>query len=372
MKNIKAKLIVVGVTGLFVCILLFSLFDITRIKGYEVGVKEDFWSGVHDDPLLPKTYFVWPWQSVQVYNAGMQVFVMNDKAESDESTAVAGRSVDSYLVQSFDNQDMHLSLQVQWRVDPAHVVSLHKEIGPDAIEERALRPDLLRIVKNHATLREAIQAYSGQGLVELQRDIEKDLMDPKGELRNRGIIVDSFVIEHIRLDPEYVAEIKGRQVAMQRELRALQEEKAALALAKKAKAEAQADYEKQVVEAERDKQVAVLAAEAENEKEVLKAQANKQKTVLEAEAEKEAGELRAAGIRAIGEAEALVKQQQFAAYNEPGAALFARIQIAESMGQSFSNIKGYLPENMQVFTLSDSFIKAVENIVGPGTPAPRP
>lgn len=369
MKNLRVKLIVVGVIGLFVCILMFSLFDIVRIKGYEVGVKEDFWSGVHDDPLHAKTYFVWPWQSVQVYNAGVRVFVMNDKRED---SAVQGREADSYLVQSSDNQDMHLSLQVQWRVDPAHVVSLHKEIGPEAIEERALRPDLLRVVKNHATMREAIEAYSGKGLVELQKDIEEDLMDPKGELRMRGIIVDSFVIEHIKLDPEYVIEIKGRQVAMQKELRALQEEKAALAEAKKAKAEAQADYEKQVVEAERDKQVAVLAAEAENEKEILKAEAAKKKEVLEAEAEKEAGELRAAGIKAVGEAEAEVKKLEFAAYSVPGADTYARIQIAESMGNAFSNIKGYLPEKMQVFTLSDSFTKAVESVVGSQKPAPQP
>jgi regulator of protease activity HflC (stomatin/prohibitin superfamily) len=368
-KNIKLKLIVVGVVSLFVLILIFSLFDIVRIKGYEVGVKEDFWTGVQEEPLRPKTYFVWPWQNIQVYNAGVRVFVMNDKVESD---AVAGRAVDSYLVQSADNQDMHLSLQTQWRVDPAHVVSLHKEIGPEAIEERALRPDLLRVVKNHATMREAIEAYSGQGLVDLQKDIEEDLMAKDGELRMRGIIVDSFVIEHIKLDPEYVIEIKGRQVAMQKELRAVQEEKAALALAKKAKAEAQADYEKTVVEAERDKQVAVLAAEAENEKEILKAEAAKQKTVLEAEAEKEAGELRAAGIVAIGEAEAQAQQQQFAAYNEPGAELYAKIQIAEAMGKSFSNIKGYLPENMQVFTLSESFTKAIESVVGPGKLAPTP
>ena len=365
MKNLKLKLIVVGVVGLFACITMVAMFDIVTIKGNEVGVRESWWNGVDDTPLTAKTYFCWPWQRIEVYNAGVRVFVMNDKEEAEE---IQGRDVDSYLVQSQDNQDMHLSLQVQWRIDPAMVVALHKEIGPEAIEERALRPDLLKVVKNQGTMREAIVAYSGSGLVTLQQDIETDLTDKESDLRKRGIIVDSFVVEHIRLDPEYVDEIKGRQVAIAKELRAVQEEKAALALALKAKAEAQADYEKTVVEAERDKAVKVLAAEATNEEAVLKAEADKKRVVLEAEAEKEAGELRAAGIVAVGEAEAKIKSQEFAAYNEPGAEVFARIKIAESMGSSFSGIKGYLPENMQVFTLSDNFMKAIEQVVGAKQP----
>lgn len=80
-----------------------------------------------------------------------------------------------------------------------------------------------------------------------------------------------------------------RQVAMMREQRAVQEEKAAQAEALKAKAVAQADLNKAVVEAERDKQVAVLKAEAENEKVILQAEAEKQKVVLAAEAKKRSG-----------------------------------------------------------------------------------
>jgi len=362
MSKMQIKLIVAGVALLFGVIVLFSAFDVKPIKGYEVGVKEDFWTGVHPDPLPPATYFVWPWERVQIYPASLQVFVMNDKPVGEVDQ---GRDEDSYLVQSADNQDMYFSLQVQWRIDPAHVVDLHKTIGPLNIEERALRPDLLKIVKNEGTMREAIEAYSGAGLVALQKDIEEALNDPEGGLRRRGIIVDSFVIEHIRLDPEYIAEITARQVAMQREKRAFQEEKAALAMAKKAKAEAQADYETQVVEAERDKQIAVLAAEAENQKEILKAEAEKRRVVLAAEAEKESGELKAAAILAIGRATAEAEKLKFLAFGAEGADTYARIQIAASMADAFGNIKGYLPENMQIFTLGESFFKAVENAVGP-------
>lgn len=355
----KFVALTVAVALIFIAIVLFSMFDIVVVKGNEVGVKETWSKGVLNDPLPPKTYFTLPWEKIFVYPTSVQVFVMNDKQDD----AGEGRKQDSYLVQSKDNQDMHLSLQVQWRIDPAHVIELHKQVGSHGIEEKVLRPTMLRTVKDEATTREAIEAYSGVGLVQLQQDIEKSLSDPQGELRQRGIVVDSFVIEHIKLDNEFVAEIQARQVAMQRELRSIQETKAAEAEALKAKAIAQADLNKAVVEAQRDKEVAVLQAEAENEKTILAAEAEKQKVVLAAEAEKESGELKAAAILAIGKATAEAEKLKFAAYSADGAETYARIEIAKSMGQSFSNIKGYLPENMSIYTLGTSFMNAVENIV---------
>jgi regulator of protease activity HflC (stomatin/prohibitin superfamily) len=356
------RLIVAGVVLLVATVAFFVFFDIIVIQGSQVGVKETFQEGVVDEPLMPATYLVYPWERVQPYSTAVRVFVMNDKHDDPGE----GRTQDSYLVQSRDSQDMYLSLQVQWRIDPAHVVNLHKTVGPEGIEERVLRPSLLKIVKNKATMRDAIQAYAGEGLVTLQQDIEKDLADPQGDLLQRGVIVDSFVIEHIRLDPDYVREITARQIAIQKEQRAVQEEKAAQAEALKAKAVAQADLNKLVVEAERDKQVAVLKAEAENEKVILQAQADKQKVVLAAEAEKESGELKAQAILAVGKATAEAETLKYQAFGVEGAEVYARIQVADSMARAFGNIKGYLPENMNVYVLGSNFMNAVENLVKPG------
>lgn len=353
----------VGV-GVFLLLLLGFLFSkVVTVGGNEVGVMETWFGGVQADPLPPRTYMCYPWQTIYKYSIANKVFVMNDIAGDSEPHN--GRERDSYLVQSKDSQDMHLSLQTQWRVDAEHVVSLHKTVGVKGIEEVVMRPALLRIVKDEATTREAIEAYAGAGLVKLQQDIEKDLSDPAGELRAKGIIVDSFVIEHIRLDEDYVAQIKARQVAIQKEQRAVQEEKAAQAEALKAKAEAQAELNRAVVKAESDKQVQVLKAEAENEQEILKAEAEAKKVVLAAQAEKDSGELKAASILAIGKANAESEKLKFSAYSAEGADIYARIQVANSLGNSLSGIKGYLPENMNVYTLGESFMKAVENIVRP-------
>jgi regulator of protease activity HflC (stomatin/prohibitin superfamily) len=358
--NKSLKGLIAGVSSLVVAITMFvAFFDIVPIKGNQIGVKENWSSGVNKEPLPPGTYLAMPWERIVPYSTSVQVFVMNDKAASEGETAT-GRDHDSYLVQSKDSQDLHLSLQVQWRIDPAHVVNLHKTVGADHIEERVLRPTLLRIVKDEATTREAIAAYSGSGLVALQQAIEKDLNKTDGELAQRGIIVDSFVIEHIKLDAEYVKEITARQIAIQRELRAVQEEKAAQAEALQAKAVAQSSLNKAVVEAQSQMQVAVLKAEGEAKKITLASQARK-----------DSAELEAAAIIATGKANAESEKLKYAAYAAPGAEVYARIQIAASMAEAFGNIKGYIPENMTIFTMSDSFQKAVENIVGQhGTAAP--
>lgn len=238
----------------------------------------------------------------------------------------------------------------------------------------------MNIVKNQATLRTALEAYSGEGLVKLQQDILKDLQSDH-EL-NAYIRIDSFVIEHIGLDAKYTSEIVARQVAVQERLKNIEQTKAAEAAADKAKALAQADYEKQIVEAKRDKekgilsaeqaaQQKVLAAEADAKQVALQAEAEKNRNVLIAQGEREAAENRAKAILALGQAEAEAKKLQLSAYAVPGADAFVKIQVATQMAEAFKNIKGYLPENMSVNLLSDQYTKGVNLLVSGHEPATK-
>ena len=374
------------VTGVIVAIIvLASIFivDIETVQGNEIGVKETWSGGVLADPLQPKTYVLFPgfMQKVFKYDLSSQVFVMNDQSND---TYGEGRRRDSYLVQSSEGQDMRISLNIRWRRDPQHIVDLHKTVREN-VEEKILRPELMRVVKDQATTRSALDAYSGEGLVSLQSDISNALMSPNSELRNRGVIVENFVIEHIGLDPSYVEQIKARQVAVQARLRAIEETKAAEAMAEQAKAEAQAAYERAVVDAQRDKDVGVLSAEKQAEQQVLDAeaaakrvelaaQADKNRNVLAAQGEQEAALLRAQAIKALGEAEAEATRLKLSAYSAEGSEAFVRIEVAKSMSTAFENIDGYLPQDMTVNLLGDSFLRAVESVVGgkaADAPGPR-
>lgn len=354
----------------FIFFVVTSLFKVITVEGNTVGVKETWMGGVDPEPLMPKTYFFFPGFMTKVfkYDASSQVFIMND-ISGDVERIAQGREKDSYLVQSKEGQDMHVSMNVRWRIDTSKIVEIHKTVR-EHFEEKLIRPVLLRVVKDMSTLRTAVEAYSGEGLVKLQSDIEKHITDPNGELRHRGIIVENFVIEGIGLDPQYIGEIKSRQVATQRELRAKAEELAALAEAKKAKADAQANYEKTVVEAERDKQVGILLAEKEAQQQVLAAEASKKRVVLAAEGEKDSSVLKAQAVKAMGEADAEAKKLKLAAYSVPGADAFVKIEVSQNMAEAFKNISGYLPENMKINLLSESFTKAVSDLVNKGGSAP--
>ena len=373
--TINIKTIFGGLVLIVALVVTLLLVNWETVRGYEIGVKETWGEGVVEKPLQPGVHWMWPAYSQKIfkYPVNQQVFVMNDNKED----FAEGRDADAYEVQSADQQTMWISLTVQWRLDPLKIVDIHKTVR-DAIEERLIRPEVMLTVKNAATKRTALDAYSGAGLVALQSEIEEKLRASDGELRTRGIIVDTFVIERIRLDSEYTAEIKAKQVAIQKTLRNKEEEKAAVAAAAKAKAEAQADYEKQVVEAERDKakgileaeksaQQKVLAAEAAKRQVELAAEAEKARNVLEAEGEKEAGLLRAQAILALGEAEAEATKLKLSAYSVAGSDNFVKIQVAENMRGAFQNIKGYIPEDMKLNVLSESFMKGVDLVVDPTT-----
>lgn len=385
-STIPFKAIASIVIVLILVVAGFAIFDLETIGGSEIGVRETM-SGVDSDSLGPGVYSRnRVTTTIYRYDMTSQVFVMNDTPPGSGGSE-KGRDYDPYLVQSADQQDMHINLSVRWRYDPTKVVDIHKgyhshvESPPGLIEERLLRNSVQLIVKNHATKMKAADAYSGEGLVRLQTEIEQDLAATNGELREKGVIVENFVIEKIALDPNYVAEIKARQIAQQKKLRADEETKAAEADALKARAVAQADLNRAVVEAQRDKEVAKLkaeqvaaatltAAEAQKQQTILAAEADASRLKIASEAEKAAAENRAAAILAEGRAKAEAQKLLYAAYEGVGGQTFAQIEVSRNMGTAFQNFNGFLPQNMNFTSLSGDFMGAIRTALG--QPPARP
>lgn len=377
----------IGIIAAIVMAILttFYVMDFETIRGNEIGVKETFGGGVDETPLSPRTYFRNRFTTdIYHYDMSSKSFAMNDIPRGEDER---GRQNDAYILQTADQQTATLYLQLRYHKDPAKIVHIHKtyfahvdnDLNP--LEDRLIRPALMLTVKNHATKMKAMEMYSGEGLVRLQTEIEQDLLDPNGDLRNNGVIVDSFVIERTTLDEKYVAEITARQIAQQKTLRANEEKLSADAEALKAKAVAQADYNVRVVQAEKDKAVAILqaqqesesaiiAARAANEKIIMQAKADAEKIILAANAEKESSLARAAAIEALGKANAEAKKLEFSAYGAAGANLYAQIEISRNMGTAFSGIKGYLPEKLSTTLLTTNFLDSVRSLMNPPEPLP--
>jgi len=253
---------IVVIVGLVLALVVgISVVKVRTIDGDEMAVLED-WNGVRKEPIGPGTYFfvmnplTHGQVSVYPYKTGMQLYVMNDKDNGEE--IAEGRIADAYVVQSSDQQDMRISMRMQWKRRPDKLVNLHMNSRKNVVEENIIRTPFLNIVKNQATLRTALDAYSGPGLVSLQDDILKNLRTSK-ELNDYIEVVDQIV---------------ARQVAVQERLKNIEQTKAAEAAAEKAKAVAQADYEKTLVEARRDKEKGILDAERIAQQNVLRAEAD--------------------------------------------------------------------------------------------------
>lgn len=383
MNKSPVKLIVSGIVLLIALVVTLLTFKVVTVDGNQLGIKETWSGGVQAEIMQPKTYFLFPgWsQTVYKYDASSQVFVMNDKGAHTEGTK--GRSTpDSYLVQSQEGQDMKISLNLRWRLDPAKLVSIHKTVR-EQVEEKLIRPTVMRVVKDKATSIKAIDAYSGEGLVKLQASIQfalagGDELEGK-ELRERGIIIENFVIEHIALDPNYVAEIVKKQIAVQQQLRAVEEQKAAEAEALVAKSKAQADLNTQVVAGERDAKLVVIkakaaaeqvtvAAEAAAKQVEIAAEAQKKQMALEGEGKKLQQVAEAEGILAVGKAKAASQELLLTAYAAKGADAWVKTQVAESASKAFAGIKGYLPADMKVNLLTGQFQTAVDSLTGNVSP----
>jgi regulator of protease activity HflC (stomatin/prohibitin superfamily) len=213
-------------------------------------------------------------------------------------------------------------------------------------EDLVIKPALTRIISDLATQKTVLEFYSGAGRVELQFNIE-DAIRKHPLLAEVGIWVETFVIDDIKLDTEYVAEITGRQLATQKTLRAIEETKAAEEVARKVEAEAQADKLKKIVEAEAEKEQRIRAAQASAEEVRLAAIAAGEKVRVTAEADRFMKEQNAKGLLAQGLAEAEVAEKvRDARYKGEAGARYAAVEIENARVELFKNmsIQGVVPE----------------------------
>jgi hypothetical protein len=234
---------------------------------------------------------------------------------------------------------------MQYTLDPTKLSQLHRTSQVN-YEDLVIKPALTRIISDMATTQTVLDFYSGEGRVALQRGIEKAITDNEG-LSSVGIRVETFVIDSIDLDPNYVAEITGRQLATQKKLRAIEEAKAAEEVAKKVEAEAQADKLKKIVEAEAAKEQKIKAAEASAAEVELAAKADAVKVKAAAEASRFQKEQDAKGLLAQGTAQAEVaEKQRNAKYAGESGRLQAQVEIEQARIGLFKNMKleGVIPE----------------------------
>lgn len=372
----KFSLGLVGIGGVVSFLVFLFAFNWERVEGNERLITQNFNSGLSDKVLEEGTHFYVPMTTtVYKYHVGTEKFIMGrtDLYKGEDSDTV---DFPAYTITTGGNgkeQPATFSVTLQYRLDPSKLLALHKNAQFN-YEDRLIKPALTRIISDLATKQTVLDFYSGEGRVSLQLNIEKAIM-ANSTLSDVGIVVETFVIDAIDLDPNYVAEITGRQLATQKKLRAIEETKAAEEDARKVEAVAGADKLKKIVEAEATKEQRVKAAEASAKEVELAAKADALKVKAAAEASRYQKEQDAKGLLAQGLAEAEVAQKKASAkYSGEAGARQAQVEIEQARVQLFTNMKisGVVPEKtMMTIINGGTDVKPVVNsLPAPAVEAP--
>ena len=336
-NSMNSKKILLMVGTLVALIGFFTLAGFKTIEGDERGVTQT-WSGLEANLMTPGTHFYMPvFKTIHVYDVGSEKFIMGKKEyyNGNGSEYVDYPAVTVTTGGTGNEQPVTFSVTMNYRLSPdAKLIKLH-EYAQKEYEDLVIKPNLTRIINDLATTRRVLSFYSGEGRVQLQKDIEIAIMEHPA-LSAVGIIVDTFVFDSIDLDPAYVNEIQGRQLATQKKLRAIEETLAAKEVALRVEAEAGAKKLKLIVEAETAKQ-----------QEIKKAEALRQTVELEAKASRFKKEQDAKGLLAQGLAEARVAEaKRNSKYSGVSGQRKAAVEIAVARVGLFKNmaIKGVISE----------------------------
>lgn len=316
-------LLVIGATA------VLGFWAFVKLEGNEVGVQQD-WGGVKENLMLPGTHiynnFV---MDVHKYNIGTQKITFDDSQTNPEA------EYPRILLDIGENggQKAWIAMSVNYHLNPDKAITLHKQGIGKSYESVVLKREIVDVVNEIARPRTALEIYSGAGFVKFKNDVENVLKE-NHILKDRGLEIENTIIYKVYLDPQYEAEIAGKQVAGQQVLRKIEETKAAQEEAKRIFAMSQAEVEKARQFAEAQKITQVTAAQAQAEQIVLAAEADKKKIVLEAEAQRESNLAKADGELAIGKARAEVKKlESISLYEGEGGGRRAQVEIANAQAE---------------------------------------
>lgn len=364
-KGLVALGIIVGLMSFFL------VFNWTTIEGHERAVTQNWRTGVSEDLWGPGTHFYVPLTTTAyIYDIGTNKFIMGSRSTqkieaSDlgkrvvktvqlygESERIAFPAVTITTGGEGKEQPATFSVTLQYHLDPAKLIKLHNSVQNE-YEELTIKPALTRIISDLATTRPVLAFYSGEGRVELQRAIEQAILE-NAALSEVGIVVETFVIDDIALDPQYVAEITGRQIATQAKLREVEEADAAKARAERIESEALADKLRRIMEADASKEEKIRAAEATAAEVRALAEADRYKKEQDAE-----------GLLAQGMAEARVdKAKKISKYEGVAGARQAQVEIELARTERLKNfqVTGVLPEK-SMLTLIGGDINKVPPVI---------
>ncbi len=290
---------------------LAALSGCESTSSTEVGVRTSL-LGVFEERGKQQTYppggvytvmpFVNSWH---VLSVAQQNLLMNaNPREGDRPVP------DDVTFKTRDGNNIHIDVNVMWRIDPKLVGKIIAEAGDSIseVKERLVRPyarSVIRDVFNEITSEEYYQvSVKNRTALKAKEELAK-------ELAPMGIIVDMLQVQQHRFDPEYQAAIDAQ---------------------KQAEADVQKLIEQQkAMEEQKRSELQAKRAEWNRKTEDALGEAGRLKNDADGYYQTKTNEAKAVIARAQAEAEATTKEAE--ALNKLGGDAYVKMQLAKQFAE---------------------------------------
>lgn len=250
-------------------LVFFVSLGLIFIEPNEIGVTISPYdpNGIRANPLTSGLHWIIPGERVQRYSISRQTYTMTVIATTGEVT-----SDDSIRARTKDGQEVYIDSSVIFQIDPAQVVSLHKQ-WQNRYEDGVIRPLARGVIRN------VVSQFNVEEIVSTKRaDVEASMSDKMGNnLKANSLMLVQFILRDIHFSEEYASAVEQKQIAQQQALQAENMVKQKEFEAKQAVAVARGQADS-----------AIEAARGEAESLKINAQAQADSRLIQAKAEAEA------------------------------------------------------------------------------------
>ncbi len=182
--------------------------SIIFVEPQQVGVVISLVSpdGYRDRPLRSGLRFLAPLaEDVKLYPIYWQTYTMASKPTEGEKPGD-----DSILARTSDGQEVSLDSSTIFQIDAEEVIRIHVEWQGRYIED-FIRPVVRGLVRTQVSQYKVDEVNSSKRL-DLERDLDAQV---RAALKEKGLILDRFILRNIAFSPEYAASVEQKQVALQ-------------------------------------------------------------------------------------------------------------------------------------------------------------
>jgi regulator of protease activity HflC (stomatin/prohibitin superfamily) len=193
-------------------VVFFISLGLVFVEPNEIGVIISPYdpNGIRSAPLTAGLHWIIPGERVQRYSISRETYTMSVAPSEGQ---VQGD--DSIRARTKDGQEVYIDSSVIYQIDPAQVVSLHKQ-WQNRFEDNLVRPLARGII------RDAISQFNVEEIVSSKRaDVEKYMSDEMGRnMQNNSLMLVQFILRDIHFSDEYASAVEQKQIAQQQALQA--------------------------------------------------------------------------------------------------------------------------------------------------------